>query len=466
MNRLSTARLLTLGLLSAFAIDLDRPGIAFAEAPALKVPFERYLLPNGLVVILHEDHRAPQVSVNLWFRVGSKDEKPGRTGFAHLFEHLMFMGTKRVPNGQFDQIMEAAGGANNASTSEDRTNYFESGPSHLLETFLWLESDRLATLADDMTKEKVDLQRDVVKNERRQSYENRPYGKVELVLPEHLFPKDHPYHHPVIGSHEDLTSASVDDVKDFFRTFYVASNASLVIAGDFKIAEAKRLVEKYFAALQKKPEPPHAAPPLASLAKSDRVVLTDAVELPRLVLAWHSPAAFSPGDAESDLLAAVLGGGKSSRLYKSLVYQRKIAQSVEVEQRGNRYGSQFVITVTAQTGHAADALERSVDDELERLKTEAPTESEMKRARAVVETQTLRAAERVQTMGDLLNLFEFYFGDPGQLEKRLLSRYEAVNAAGVSKQAKAILERPRLAVVVNPAPKSAATEKTQPGKVK
>ena len=437
-------------------------GTALGAAPPLHVPFERYQLPNGLIVILHEDHRSPQISVNLWFRVGSKDERAGRTGFAHLFEHLMFMGTRRVQNGQFDQIMEAAGGSNNATTSEDRTNYFESGPANLLETFLWLESDRLASLADDMTKEKVDLQRDVVKNERRQSYENRPYGRVDLILPEHMFPVGHPYHHPVIGSHEDLTAASVDDVKDFFRTFYVASNASLAIAGDFKLADGKRLVEKYFAALQKMPEPPHAAPPPGVLAKPDKVSLTDAVELPRIVVAWHSPASFSPGDADCDLLAAVLGGGKSSRLYKSMVYQRKVAQSVEVEQRGMRYGSIFAITATAQNGRHADELELAIDEEIARLQTEPPTEDEIRRARAVVETQTLRAAERVSSMADLLSLFEFYFGDPGELEKRLLSRYETVTAAGVVKQAKAIFGKPRLEVVVTPE-KKATTQSEKPG---
>ena len=423
--------------------------------PPLKVPFERYLLPNGLTVILHEDHRTPLVTVNLWFRVGSKDERAGRTGFAHLFEHLMFMGTRRVPNGQFDSIMEAAGGQNNASTTEDRTNYFESGPANLLETFLWLESDRLATLADDMTKEKVDLQRDVVKNERRQSYENRPYGKVELVLPERMFPEGHPYHHPVIGSHEDLTAASVDDVKDFFRTFYVPSNASLVIAGDFQRAEARRLVDKYFAWMPLKPEPPHAAPPIATLARADRVVLDDAVELARLTLAWHSPSSFTAGDAGSELLSAVLGAGKSSRLYRALVYDKKIAQSVDVEQRGMRHGGLFVVTVTAQPGHDAAELERAVDEELTRLEKQPATAEEIGRARTLVETQLLRAAERTFTMADLLNQFEYFFGNPAQLEKRLLARYEELGAADVQRVARDILGKPRLAIVVEPRTKSA-----------
>src|SRR4051812_5200400 len=269
----------------------------------LSLPLERYTLPNGLVVVLHEDHRLPNVVVDLTFRVGSKDEKPGRTGFAHLFEHLMFMGTKNVPNGTFDSILEGAGGYDNASTNEDYTNYFDSGPSNLLETFLWLEADRLMSLPDDMTKAKVDLQRDVVKNERRQSYENRPYGRAELEMPDKLFPSTHPYHHPVIGSHADLDAASVADVKAFFRQFYVPSNASLVISGDFSSADAKKLVEKYFAWMPRRPVPPHATPAPASLAEPARVRLTDAVQLPRVILAWHSPGGFLDGDAECDLLA-------------------------------------------------------------------------------------------------------------------------------------------------------------------
>ncbi|HEX9104699.1 MAG TPA: pitrilysin family protein, partial [Polyangia bacterium] len=350
---------------------------ALALATTLDVPVERYVLPNGLVVVLHEDHRLPNVVVDLTFRVGSKDEKPGRTGFAHLFEHLMFMGTKNVPNGAFDTILEGAGGSDNASTTEDLTNYFDTGPSNLLETFLWLEADRLSSLPDDMTRAKVDLQRDVVKNERRQSYENRPYGRAELVLPDKLYAPSHPYHHPVIGSHADLDAASVADVKAFFRQYYVPSNASLVVSGDFSTAEAKKLVDKYFAWMPKRPVPPHATPRPATLAKPARVRLTDAVQLPRVILAWHSPAAYSDGDAECELLAAVLGGGHSSRLYQTLVYERKLAESVEVEQSASFYGSQLVIVATAQSGHSSAELEQAIDGELARLDATPPSASEL-----------------------------------------------------------------------------------------
>jgi zinc protease len=428
------------------------PGLALAASlsPRLDVPVERYQLPNGLTVILHEDHRLPTVVVDLWFRVGSKDEKAGRSGFAHLFEHLMFMGTRAVPNGEFDSIMEAVGGQNNATTSEDRTNYFEFGPSNLLETFLWLEADRLATLPDDMTKEKVDLQRDVVKNERRQSYENRPYGVIELELPERMFPEGHPYHHPVIGSHADLTAASVDDVKRFFRDYYVPSNASLVVAGDFQAADAKKMIEKFFAPLAKVPVPAHAAPKPGKLAKSERVTLKDAVKLDRVTMAWRSPASFEPGDGECDLIAAALGSGKSSRLYKSLVYKQKLAQQVQVEQRSLRYGGLFVVTATAQPGHSAAELEKAIDAEIAALGNEPLAPAEVDRARTIVETQLLRSIEPPFGLADLLNFFEFRFGDARELPKRLLDRYDRATPADVVKQAKALFAAPHATLQVVP----------------
>jgi zinc protease len=425
--------------------------LAQAGEPQLDVPFERYHLANGMTVILHEDHSLPQVVVDIWFRVGSKDEKPKRTGFAHLFEHLMFMGTAKVPNGEFDNIMEAHGGQNNASTSEDRTNYFEMGPSNLLETFLWLEADRLATLPDAMTKQKVDLQRDVVKNERRQSYENRPYGKAELMLPEHMYPTGHPYHHPVIGSHADLTAASVDDVKQFFKGFYVPSNASLVIAGDFKSDEVKKLVDKYFAWMPRVPEPAHATPSPVELSKNERINVRDHVQLDEVILSFLSPAQRAPGDAEADLLAALLGGGKSSRLQKALVYDKKIASEVRVDQESARYSGNFVITLLAAPGHHADELIAAVDEELKALDgARPPTEHEVERARAYMETEQLRHVEALFGIADALNEFEFMTGDPGQLSRELLARYAHVSASDLRWQAHEILDKPRVTVVITP----------------
>jgi len=416
----------------------------------LSLPLERYTLPNGLVVVLHEDHRLPSVVVDLTFRVGSKDERAGRTGFAHLFEHLMFMGTRAVPNGVFDSILEGAGGYDNASTTEDYTNYFESGPSNLLPTFLWLEADRLATLPDDMTKAKVDLQRDVVKNERRQSYENRPYGRAELVLPQKLYAPSHPYHHPVIGSHADLDAASVADVKAFFRQFYVPSNASIVVSGDFDAAEAKKLIEQYFAWMPKRPVPPHAAPKPAALDKPARVRLTDAVQLPRVVMAWHSPAAFLDGDADCDLLAAVLGGGHSSRLYQSLVYDKKLAESVEVEQRTSAYGSEFLIIATAQSGHTSAELESAIAGELKQLDVTPPSEREVERARAFVQTKLLHEIESPVQLAEALNYYEMRLGDANQLAARYLARYDAIDAPRLASWAGKVLHAPRLTVVIEP----------------
>jgi zinc protease len=435
------------GLIIAMLVS----GLASAAEPELHVPFERYRLPNGMTVILHEDHKLPQVVVDIWFKVGSKDEKVKRTGFAHLFEHLMFMGTNKVPNGAFDRIMEGSGGTNNASTSEDMTNYFENGPSNLLETFLWLESDRLQTLADGMTRQKVDLQREVVKNERRQSIENRPYGKVELVMPEHMYPEDHPYHHPVIGSHADLTAASVDDVKQFFRSYYLPSNASLVIAGDFKRDEAKKLVDKYFAWMPRTEEPAHMAALPVALTKSDKVVVKDNVKLEQVTLSWHSPQLLQPGDASCELLAALLGTGKSSRLQKTLIYDKKLASEVRVDQRSNKFGGNFVITVTAAPGHNAEELIAAVDEELTALDgARPPTEREVERARAFVQTENLRGLERLFGVADMLNQFEFLTGDPGELQRNVLARYAHLDASDLRWQSHALFSKPRLTIVVQP----------------
>ena len=266
----------------------------------LKIEFETYTLANGLTVILHPDRSSPLVAVDLWYHVGSKDESPGRTGFAHLFEHLMFMGSRNAPYPSFDAIMESWGGHNNGTTSNDRTNYYEIGPRNLLETFLWLEADRLATLPDVITLEELDRQRKVVQNERRQSYENRPYGAGELIVPEVMYPPEHPYHWPTIGSHEDLEAATVEDVRDFFERFYRPSNASLSIAGDFDPARCAALVDKYFGWQAARAPVPNGARRRRRRAWRADVTrtLTDRVQLPRLRLAWHSPALFAPGDAD------------------------------------------------------------------------------------------------------------------------------------------------------------------------
>ena len=328
----------------------------------LTIAFDTFVLANGLPVILHVDRSSPLVAVDVWYHVGSKDESPGRTGFAHLFEHLMFMGSRNAPYPAFDSIMESWGGHNNGTTSNDRTNYYEIGPRNLLETFLWLEADRLATLSEVITDEELERQRKVVQNERRQSYENRPYGRAELAIPEAMYPPEHPYHWPTIGSHADLEAATVADVRAFFERFYRPSNASLVVAGDFDPAEARALVEKYFGWQPRLPPPARAPQPAEPrLARDIEIALTDRVQLPRLRLSWHAPALFAPGDADLDMAAHVLGGGKSSRLYRSLVFDKRIAQDVFAYQGSQMLGSLFQVGATAKPGHDLDGDRRRRD---------------------------------------------------------------------------------------------------------
>ncbi len=346
----------------------------WAQESRISVPYTRFTLPNGLDVVLHEDHSLPTVSVNIYYHVGSGNEKPGKTGFAHLFEHLMFEGSGHVPEGKFDEWLEAAGGDNNGSTNSDRTNYYESAPINALELPLFLESDRMGYLLTSMSPEKVDGQRDVVKNERRQSYENRPYGLAFLTLDENLYPKDHPYHWPTIGSMEDLSAASYDDVVQFFKTYYTPNNSSLVIAGDIDVEKTKALVTKWFSDVPKgDPAPPLAYPP-AVLTQEKRLVLEDPMvkELPRLYMAWLSPRNFSPGDAELDILANVLAGGKTSRLYKRLVYDMQIAQDVAAFQSSSMLSSSFMIISTARSGHTLSEIENLLEEI--KKKAEPPTQ--------------------------------------------------------------------------------------------
>jgi len=429
---------------------------ATAAGPTFAIKYERTVLPNGLVVIYHEDHSLPQVVVNLWYHVGSKDERAGRTGFAHLFEHLMFMGSKNVPYdlekgaGLFDLIMEAQGGANNASTSNDRTNYFEEGPPRLLETFLWLEADRIATLSQTIDQEKVDRQRRIVQNERRQSYENRPYGTARLAIEEEMFPDGHPYHHPVIGSHEDLVRATADDVRQFFDTWYVPANASLVIAGDFDTSAAKPLIEKYFGWIQRPaPPPPPKAEPVHLAAPKERT-LTDHVRLPRDYIVYHAPADFADGSAECDVIAAVLGGAKSSRLSRALLLDRQLVQDVSAYCETRQLAGIISIVATAKPGQRLGDIEKIIDAEVARLRSEPPTPAEVERAVAGIEMETAQALESARARADRLNAYELAFHDPGRLGWDM-ARYRAVTPESVHTWAERLLDpKDRLVLHVVP----------------
>lgn len=407
-------------------------------AHAQQVAFEKYKLDNGMTVILHEDHSLPVVTINTWYRVGAKEENAGRSGFAHLFEHLMFMGTDRVPGNQFDVLMENGGGNNNASTSFDRTNYFSNGPSSLLPTLLWLDADRLEDLGRTMNQDKLDKQRDVVRNERRQSIENAPYQKAELLITEIMFPAGHPYHNEVIGTHEDLEAATVNDVKDFFANFYVPNNASLVVAGDFNPAEIKPLIQQLFGTIKPGQDPVHKTAPAVKLGRVVTATTLDQVQLPKIAFAYHSPPIYAEGDAEMDLVGAVLSQGKSSRLYKRLVLDEKLASDVSAFQSSNKLQSTFRIDVMVQPGADLEQIERIVDEEVNRLRDQGPTKAELDQRVATIEMGKLAQLQSVQAKADKLNEYEFYFGTPDGF-KRDLDRYRSATPRQVQEWARRVL---------------------------
>jgi zinc protease len=433
------------------------PTILLAMTPsarAIDIPHEQYQLDNGLNVILHEDHSLPQVVVNLWYGVGAKDEEPGRSGFAHLFEHLMFMGTVHLPGAGFDERMEAYGGWNNAWTSEDATDYYSAGPANLLQTFLWMEADRMRDLGTAMTQKKLDLQRDVVRNERRQSVEDTPYGIVWEALNPALYPQDHPYGHTVIGSHEDLMAATVDDVIGFFGAWYVPNNASLVIAGDFEPAQAKDWVQTYFGGMARKPLPERRPVPKVDGPVQKIREETDNVSLPMTLMTWHTPAAFQPGDADYDLVASVLGEGKASRLYSRLVMQDKIATEVEAWNYSQMLGSVFGISFKPADGHTLEEIETVVLEEVARLAAEGPTAAELERAMNQLEVSFIQGLEGLHSRASALNRYRYLTGDPGFVDKDL-ARYRLLGAEDVKQAAARLTDERSNRIRVRPREKAA-----------
>ncbi len=412
--------------------------LTLAQEAHITVPYARFTLPNGLTVILHEDHTTPTIAVNALVDVGSSREKPGRTGFAHLFEHLMFMGSPHVPEGMFDQWLESAGGDNNASTGKDYTDYFEDIPANALELPLFLDSDRFGYLVQAMTPEKVDLQRSVVKNEKRQRDDNRPYGMADSILDGNLFPPGHPYHWPVIGSMQDLNAASFQDVLEFFRTYYVPNNIDLVVAGDIDPVKTRILIEKWYEEIPAgAPIPPLTAPPVV-ITREKRLVYEDRVQLPRLYMAWVTPRQFAPGDAQLDLLASVLSGGKNSRLYKRLVYDMQIAQDVQASQYSQHLASSFTIVATARAGHTLAELETVIEEELNRIKAEPPAPRELQRAVNQYEASFYRGLERVARKASLLNEYLVAAGDPDYFNEDL-ARYRAADPSDIQNAAQTYL---------------------------
>lgn len=415
------------------------------------VPYTKTTLSNGLHVVVHADRDVPIVAVNVWYHVGSKNERRGRTGFAHLFEHLMFEGSAHHDHGYFEPLQEA-GASVNGSTNADRTNYWEVVPSNALDLALWMESDRMGFLLPALTDEKFENQRSVVINERRQNYENRPYGLAGLALLSALFPYDHPYSWSTIGESADLVAANPDDVRAFFATYYHPSNASLAIAGDIDPDDALRRAERYFADL---PAGPRVAPVSSSLEAplvGQRLLLEDRVEMPRLYMAWRSPAIFAAGDAECDLLADIVANGKTSRLYRQLVHERRVALDVSAGQGSREIAGFFQLVSTAAPGVPLAVLEDAVRAELANLASTGPTADELDRARAQAEAHFTYRLQSVGGFGgksDQLNAYQTYLGSPGGFD-RDLQRYLAVSAEGIAEAARQCHAMPCVVLSVVP----------------
>ena len=424
-------------------------GVTAGRAQTLRVPYQTFTLANGLQVIVHEDHSVPIVTVNTWYHVGSSDERPGRTGFAHLFEHLMFMGSEHVPTGEFDRLLEAAGADNNASTSEDRTNFYEDGPSNSLALMLWLDSDRMGYLLPELTPDKVNIQRGVVENERRQSYENRPYGLAQENILSRLYPPTHPYSWPVIGSMTDLNAATIEDVRDFHQHYYMPNNAAMVVAGDVTLPEVRRLLEQDFGGIARGPVVERREAPPVSLAATVFGTLEDHVQLPRVYDAWHTVKAFAPDDAALDALSDVLAGGRSSRLYKRLVYDLQIATDVVAFQDGGRIDGKFEIYATARPGHDLSEIQRVIDEELQRMADAGPTAREVERVQHQAEASFLDQMERIGSFGgvaDELNYYNYFVGSPDYFQQDL-NRYRALTPADLQRVARDYLVQPHRVVL-------------------
>ena len=436
------------GLLLLLALPASQS--ALAQPPSRKlptIPFEKYKLKNGLEVVLSEDHTLPLVSVNIWYHVGPANEKAGRTGFAHLFEHMMFEGSQHVGSKAHIAYLEGAGATDiNGTTNFDRTNYYETIPSNQLELALWLESDRMGYLLGTLAIEKLANQRDVVRNERRQSVENAPYGLAEEALVHLMLPKSHPYYAEVIGSHADVEAAKLEDVREFFQQYYTPNNATMAIVGDFDKSTIKALVEKYFGSIPAGPAVPKIDVNTPPVTSERRATVTDQVELPRVYMGWITPPVFAAGDAESNFYSQILGGGKSSRLYKSLVYEKQIAQDVATSMEETKLGSLFELTVTAKPGVKPEDLEKAIDEVIAKLAAEGPTQAEVERARNLAETALVRGLQRTNGIANRLNYYNQFLGTPDYFAKDI-ARFDAVRPGDVQRIAQTVFKKEARGVV-------------------
>ncbi len=420
-----------------------------ASSDSIKIPFETYKLPNGLTVILSLDRTTPTVAVNVWYHVGSKNEVAGRTGFAHLFEHVMFTGSGHVPYGLHDKLTEGVGGGNNGSTTNDRTNYYETIPSNYLESALWLESDRMGFLLDKLDIAKLNAQRDVVKNERRQSYDNQPYGRVSEILAAAMYPKAHPYSWPVIGSMTDLTAASEGDVKDFFRLYYAPNNATLAVVGDFDPAQAKAWIQKYFGDLPQGKQVQRPSVPLGKLEASKRLVYEDRVQVPRLYIQWPTVGFKNDDDYALSVMGSILSGSRTARLTKALVYDSQKASNVFGFQNSSEDVGVFQVTVIPRPEATLTELEVAVDQVIQKFISEGPTAEELQKAKSGLELNFLRGLESNLGKAERLNSGAVFYGNAGQFSTDY-QKTLAVTAADVKRVASQYLTRARIVLSVVP----------------
>jgi len=422
---------------------------AAQQSSSINIPFEQYVLPNGLTVLLSQDHSTPTVAVNVWYHVGSKNESPGRTGFAHLFEHVMFTGSGHVPYGLHDKLTEGVGGSNNGTTSNDRTTYYETVPSNYLESALWLEADRMGYLLDTLDIAKLNAQRDIVKNERRQSYDNQPYGRASEILSAATYPPSNPYSWDVIGSMDDLSAASEADVKSFFKLYYAPNDAFLSIVGDFEIPEAKAWVAKYFGDIPRGGAITRQSVSPVKLTEGKRLAYEDHVQVPRLYVQWPTVGEKNDDQYALDVLGAILTGPRTARLTKALVYDQQAAAGVSAGQSSNEDVGEFLMVITPRPGHSLTDLEAAADAIIEKLKAEGPTAEEIEKAVAGEELSFVRGLEsnlnKAMTLADGAG----FHSDPGYFKVEY-QKTLAVTAADVKRVANAYLTGGRVVLSIVP----------------
>lgn len=415
----------------------------------LNIEYEKYRLRNDLEVILHQNKNLPLVAVNVWYKVGSSFEERGKTGIAHLFEHMMFQGSENAAKEMHFRFIQEAGGTLNGSTTFDRTNYYEKVPSNFLELALWLESDRMGFLLPALTLEKLDNQKGVVVNERLERYENQPYGLAWEKLLANLFPKTHPYSWPTIGYLDDIKNYSLEDVSSFFKNYYSPSNACLVVAGDFKSANCKELIEKYFGEISSNGIIKENRIEIPALEKTVQIQYEDNVQLERIYLAWHSDKAYTDDDALFDTMADILSGSKNSRLYKKLVYEKEIAQDVSAMQISGKLSGIFMIVATAKPGKDINEIKSDIFNEISHLQNEGITERELTKSKNGIKSSFIYSLQQIDNLADHLNTYNYFFNEPNSFIKDL-KRYELIDIDAIKRVTQNYFTKPYVQLNVVP----------------